>query len=57
MPDNYTVTEGADLFANLNVVLIAGQLGCEVLVNFDTQDGSAGYQSRNQQYYPYTYTC
>ena len=49
MPDNYTVTEGADQFAHLNVVLIAGQLGCEVLVNFDTQDGSAGYQSRNQQ--------
>ena len=50
MPDNYTVTEGTDLVATLNVVLISGQLGREVLVNFDTQDGSAeGYQSRNQQ--------
>ena len=49
VPDNYTVTEGADQFANLYVGLIAGQLGCDVLVNFDTQDGSAGYQSRNQQ--------
>ena len=47
--DNYTVTEGADLFANLNVELISGQLGREVLVNIDTQDGSAeGYQSRNR---------
>ena len=41
VPDNYTVTEGADLFANLNVELISGQLGREVLVNIDTQDGSA----------------
>jgi hypothetical protein len=41
VPDNYTVTEGTDLFANLNVELISGQLGRDVIVNFDTQDGSA----------------
>lgn len=41
MPDNYTVTEGINLFANLNVELISGQLGREVIVIFDTQDGSA----------------
>ena len=41
VPDNYNVTEGTDLFANLNVELISGELGREVLVNIDTQDGSA----------------
>ena len=41
VPDNYTVTEGINLFANLNVELISGQLGREVIVIFDTQDGSA----------------
>ena len=50
VPDNYNVTEGTDLFANLNVELISGELGRVVLVNIDTRDGSAeGYQSRNQQ--------
>jgi hypothetical protein len=41
VPDNYTVTEGTDLFASLNVELISGQLGRDVIVSFDTQDGSA----------------
>jgi hypothetical protein len=41
VPDSYTVTEGTDLFASLNVELISGQLGRDVIVTFDTQDGSA----------------
>ena len=43
VPDAYTVVEG-DHFANLNVEIISGQLGREVIVNLDTQSGSAiGY--------------
>ena len=44
VPDAYTVVEGDDHFANLSVELISGQLGREVIVNMDTQSGSAiGY--------------
>ena len=39
--DIYSVIEGTDQFANLTVQLISGQLGCEVIVNFSTQSGSA----------------
>ena len=41
VPDVYSVTEGADRFANINVELISGQLGHEVMVNFTSQSGSA----------------
>ena len=41
VPDTYSVTEGADRFANINVELISGQLGHEVMVNFTTQSASA----------------
>ena len=41
VPDVYSVTEGADRFANINVELIFGQLGCEVMVNFTTRSASA----------------
>jgi hypothetical protein len=41
VPDSYTVTEGTDLVASLNVELISGRLGQDVVVTFDTQDGSA----------------
>ena len=41
MPAAYSVVEGTDRFANLTVQLISGQLGREVIVNFDTQNGSA----------------
>ena len=41
VPDNYTVVEGTDSFTTLSVQLISGQLGRQVIVNFDTQSGSA----------------
>ena len=41
VPAAYSVVEGTDQFAILTVQLISGQLGREVLVNFDTQSGSA----------------
>ena len=41
VPNIYTITEGVTQFANLNVVLISGQLGREVIVSFSTQSGSA----------------
>ena len=41
VPEAYLVTEGTNLSVNLIVELISGQLGREVIVNFDTFDGSA----------------
>ena len=41
VPDTYNATEGTDLFVDLNVELISGQLGRDVLVLFNTQSGSA----------------
>ena len=41
VPVAYSVMEGTDRFANLTIQLISGQLGCEVIVNFTTQSGSA----------------
>ena len=41
VPDIYSVVEGTDQFANLTVQLISGELGREVIVNFNTQSGSA----------------
>ena len=41
VPDAHTITEGVNQFANLSVELIFGQLGREVIVNFNTQNGSA----------------
>ena len=41
VPAAYSVVEGTDQYANLTMQLISGQLGCEVIVNFDTQSGSA----------------
>ena len=41
VPAAYSVVEGTDRFANLTVQLISGQLGHEVIVNFNTQSGSA----------------
>ena len=40
-PDIYSVIEGTDQFANLTVQLISGQLGCDVIVTFGIQNGSA----------------
>ena len=40
VPDTYKATEGTDLFVDLNVELISGQLGRDVLVLFNTQSGS-----------------
>ena len=41
VPPAYSVLEGVDRFANLNVQLVSGQLGRDVIVNFDTRSGSA----------------
>ena len=41
VPEAYLITEGTNLSVNLIVELISGQLGREVIVNFDTFDGSA----------------
>ena len=41
VPAIYSVIEGTDQFANLTVQLISGELGREVIVNFNTQSGSA----------------
>ena len=41
IPDGYSVIEGTDQSANFNVELIFGQLGREVIVNFNTLSGSA----------------
>ena len=41
IPPAYSVAEGIDQFANLTVQLVSGQLGRDVIVNFDTQSGSA----------------
>ena len=41
VPPAYSVAEGTDLFANLTVQLISGQLGHDVIVNLTTQSGSA----------------
>ena len=41
VPDIYSVVEGTDQFSNLTVQLISGQLGREVIVNFNTLSGSA----------------
>ena len=41
VPDTYNATEGVDVLVNLNVQLISGQLGREVVVIFDTQSGTA----------------
>ena len=41
VPDTYNVTEGVDQLVHLNVQLISGQLGREVIVIFDTQSGTA----------------
>ena len=41
VPDAYSVIERVDRFVNINVELISGQLGCEVMVNFTTQSASA----------------
>ena len=40
VPPAYSFVEGVDLFADLNVELISGQLGREVMVKFDTQSTS-----------------
>ena len=40
-PEAYSIIEGTDQFTNLNVELISGQLGREVIVNFSTLSGSA----------------
>ena len=39
--DAYTVTEGINQSANLNVELISGQLGRDVIVIFSTESVSA----------------
>ena len=41
VPAAYSVVEGTNRYANLTVQVISGQLGREVIVNFDTQSGSA----------------
>ena len=41
VPDLYSVEEGVNQSANLNVELIFGQLGREVIVNFNTLSGYA----------------
>ena len=41
VPDTYNATEGVDQLVNLNVQLISGQLGREVIVIIDTQSGTA----------------
>ena len=41
LSDTYSVIEGIDQFSNLNVVLFSGQFGREVIVNFNTLNGSA----------------
>ena len=40
-PVTYNVTEGVDPSANLNVSLISGQLGRDVIVFLNTQSGTA----------------
>ena len=40
-PDAYNGSEGTDLFVDLNVKVISGQLGRDVIVLFNTMDGSA----------------
>ena len=37
----YSVVEGVDRFTNLTIQLVSGQLGRDVIVNFDTRSGSA----------------
>ena len=41
VPSQYSVTEGVNQLANLNVELISGQLGREVLVILNTRSGTA----------------
>ena len=45
VPSEYTTTEGVDQFANLNVQVISGQLGRDVLVILNTQSGTATSKS------------
>ena len=40
-PDANNATEGTDLFVDLNVEVISGQLGRDVIVLFNTMDGFA----------------
>ena len=40
-PVTYNVTEGVDSSANLNVRLISGELGRDVIVFLNTQSGTA----------------
>ena len=39
--ENYTVSEGMDIFTDITVELISGRLGREVMVTVDTLNGSA----------------
>ena len=41
MYENYTVSEGIDLFNDVTVELISGQLGQEVMVTLNTESISA----------------
>lgn len=45
VPSEYSTTEGVDQFANLNVQVISGQLGRDVLVILNTQSGTATSKS------------
>ena len=41
VPSEYSTTEGVDQSANLNVQVISGQLGRDVVVVLNTQSGTA----------------
>ena len=40
-PSEYSTTEGVDQFANLNIRVLSGQLGRDVVVVLNTQSGTA----------------